>query len=88
MSAMQRQGDNEQTGGRMKLTWLAALSREPEEHFQARRRLSLPWQDRAGGNVLSGPVTAREATLNFMRPPVCSIVPLPLHCGHTPGASM
>ena len=28
-----------------------------------------------------------HCTLNFIRPPVCSMVPLPWHCGQVPGAS-
>jgi len=45
----------------------------------------------AGGQVeifLPVPWQCGQATLNFMRPPVCVIWPVPLHSEHFPGASM
>src|SRR5207237_1947826 len=47
-----------------------------------------PWHTGHDETFLPVPWHRGQVTLNFIRPPVCSIVPLPLHCGHTPGCSI
>ena len=46
-----------------------------------------PWHTGHVEIFLPVPWQRGHCTLNFMRPPVCVIWPLPLHCGHLPGAS-
>src|SRR4029079_818574 len=53
-----------------------------------RSTLPSPWHTGHVEIFFPVPWQRGHCTLNFMRPPVCSIVPLPLHCGHLPGASI
>ena len=46
-----------------------------------------PWQVGQVVRFLPVPWQRGHCTLNFMRPPVCVICPVPLHSGHLPGAS-
>src|SRR5215469_2520851 len=46
-----------------------------------------PWQVGQEEMFFPVPWQRGHCTLNFIRPPVCSIVPLPWHCGHVPVAS-
>src|SRR5258708_19720085 len=53
-----------------------------------RSTLPSPWQTGQVEIFLPVPWQRGQVTLNFIRPPVCSIVPLPWHCGHCPGTSI
>src|SRR5712675_3100233 len=46
-----------------------------------------PWHVGQTDTFFPVPWHRGHCTLNFMRPPVCEIWPVPLHCGHLPGAS-
>src|SRR5271155_5720716 len=50
--------------------------------------LPSPWHTGHVEVFLPVPWHRGHVTLNFIRPPDCSIVPLPWHCGHSPGASI